>query len=279
MVSRHQLKSPIPNAETAPTQAVYRLFFEFLRMSPSYELVRLETLGELSSTAKRSLPSDFDVVLKTFELVGDVRETSFKKWWRSRGSDLFGGAPTSSVQLLSDSSSSKNKAKSAQSTIEVQPTDIILRIPTSLSSAEAMRQITDLFAAHKSLFNPTKSSKTASSGIQILSDRIHEEKLMKGLYLVQLKADHPDIEIWQLGTQARLSEDYANELRPVKNLKRPVKDVLYEKNIMTKLTSRALKHYEAIIENSARGQFPSTEKLSHKFNYDVLRDLLIYYEG
>jgi hypothetical protein len=277
MASRNQLKSPIPNAETAPTQAVYRLFFEFLRMSPSYELVRLEILGELSSTAKRSLPSDFDVVLKTFELVGDVRETSFKKWWRSRGSDLFGGAPTSSVQLLSDASSSKNKTKSAHSTIEVQPTDIILRIPTSLSSAEAMRQITDLFAANKSLFNPTKSSKTASSGIQILSDRIHEEKLMKGLYLVQLK--HPDIEIWQLGTQARLSEDYANELRPVKNLKRPVKDVLYEKNIMTKLTSRALKHYEAIIENSARGQFPSTEKLSHKFNYDVLRDLLIYYEG
>jgi hypothetical protein len=279
MSSTKDAKSRISNEGLTPSQPVFRLYFEFLRMSPSYELARLATNGELSDRAKKSLPSDFDVVLKTFEQIGDLRETSFKTWWRSRGSDLFGGAPTSSVQLLSDGSSSKNKTKSAHNTIEVQPTDIILRIPTSLSSAEAMRQITDLFAANRSLFNQTKSSKTASSGIQILSDRIHEEKLMKGLYLVQLKAEHPDIEIWQLGTQARLSEDYANELRPVKNLKRSMTGLEYDKAIMTKLTSRALKNYEAIIENSARGFFPSTEKLSHKFNYDVLKDLLIYYEG
>jgi hypothetical protein len=279
MSSTKDAKSRISNEGLTPSQPVFRLYFEFLRMSPSYELARLATNGELSDRAKKSLPSDFDVVLKTFELVGDVRETSFKKWWRSRGSDLFGGAPTPSVQLLSGGSSSKNKTKSANNTIEVKPTDIILHIPNSLSSAEAMRQITDLFTANKSLFNPTKSSKTASSGIQILSDRIHEEKLMKGLYLVQLKAEHPDIEIWQLGTQARLSEDYANELRPVKNLKRSMTGLEYDKAIMTKLTSRALKNYEAIIENSARGLFPSTEKLSHKFNYDLLRDLLIYYEG
>ena len=248
-------------------------------MSPSYEIARIATNGKLLGSAKKSLPSDFDAVLETFAQVGDVRETSFKKWWRSRGSDLFGATPTSTVRLISAASSSKNNAKSTNKTDETKPSEITIALPTALTYTDALKQVSDLLAANKSLFNLSKSSKTASSSIQILSDRIHEEKLMKGLYLVQLKAEHPDIEIWQLGTQARLSEDYANELRPVKNLKRSMQGLEYDKAIMTKLTSRALKNYEAIIENSARGFFPSTEKLSHKFNYDLLRDLLIYYEG
>jgi hypothetical protein len=279
MSSPKYAKSRISDEGMTPSHPVFRLYFEFLRMSPSYEIARLITNGQLSGRAKKSLPPDFDAVLKTFSQVGDVRETSFKKWWRSCGSDLFGTTPTAAVRLISAASSSKNIAKSTNKTDEAKPSEIIIAIPTALSYADALKQVSDLITANKRAFNQPKSLKNATSGIEILNDRIHEEKLMKGLYLVQLKAEHPDVEIWQLGTQARLSEDYANELRPVKNLKRSMKGLEYDKGIMTKLTSRALKNYEAIIENSARGLFPSTEKLSYKFNYDVLRDLLIYYEG
>ena len=47
---------------------------------------------------------------------------------------------------------------------------------------------------------------------------------------------------------------------------------------MKKLTSRALRNHEAIIENAARGIFPSDEPLKDKFDYEIVRKLMDFYE-
>ena len=54
------------------------LFFHYLRLSPSYELARKDSKGELSSEEKRKLPKDFKKVQETFALLGDVQNTLYR---------------------------------------------------------------------------------------------------------------------------------------------------------------------------------------------------------
>lgn len=57
--------------------AGFQLMFEFLRISPSYELARKQRTRGLSQREVASLPGDFDQVLKTYDLIGDVSADFF----------------------------------------------------------------------------------------------------------------------------------------------------------------------------------------------------------
>jgi hypothetical protein len=59
----------------APT-AGFQLMFEFLRLSPSYELARKHRTRGLNQRETASLPADFDQVLKTYDLLCEHRVLS-----------------------------------------------------------------------------------------------------------------------------------------------------------------------------------------------------------
>lgn len=229
------IKKPTPSAvsnvsDSERKHPVYRLFFEFLRMSPSYELARMETFNELGEIALNKLPIDFDIVRTTYKSVGNLRDITFNKWWETRGQDLFEGDQLPKPYFVNDDfRSTKNKTSKRFSPVELSPSSLLICIPTELKYSDALKHVTELLASKKDLFLQSKLLDDSTSAIKIISDRIHEEKLMKGLYLVQLKADFPSVELWQLGTEARISDDYAAELRPAKNLKSPEELVSYEK--------------------------------------------------
>ncbi len=249
-------------------------------MSPSYELARLKINDKLTVSMEKKLPPDFVAVIETFNKVGDIREISFRRWWETHGKELFGRDQLPTARLINEEICSPKNKKSAKASGATKSKDeLLIAVPISLSYSVAVDQVLELLAAQKKNFSSSKSQRSLQTKITVVNDRIHEEKLMKGLFLVQLRAEFPDTDLWQLGTEARISDAYADELRPAKNLKRPIDTVLYEKTIMNKLASRALKSHEAIIENAARGQFPNDTPLSYKFNYAVLRDILEYYEG
>ncbi len=60
----------------------HMFFFNYLRFSPSYLLARKANTTGLSLADKKSLPKDFDQVLKTYDLLGDVHNTLFRYWWQ-----------------------------------------------------------------------------------------------------------------------------------------------------------------------------------------------------
>ena len=78
-----------PNWHTRPTIG-YEFMFEYLRLSPSYELARKSQKEGLTAADKAALPPDFDVVLQTYRLLGDVQNTLFRSWWLRRGLKVFG---------------------------------------------------------------------------------------------------------------------------------------------------------------------------------------------
>ncbi|TWO64003.1 hypothetical protein FN976_28370 [Caenimonas sedimenti] len=66
------------------------LFFEYLRLSPSYGLAKRDVKGLLDPEC--TLPSYFSEVQSTYALLGDVHRVLFRLWWRQRGIKAFGMA-------------------------------------------------------------------------------------------------------------------------------------------------------------------------------------------
>jgi hypothetical protein len=64
--------------------------FEFLRLSPSYERARQASQVGMTEDQVRELPDDFQQVMATYELLGDVQETLFRQWWLKHGLRAFG---------------------------------------------------------------------------------------------------------------------------------------------------------------------------------------------
>jgi hypothetical protein len=77
---------------SADPNKLYRLWFELLALSPSYELAKRYRLqsGKLSKEDKDRKPADFEAVLKVFDDFGDVQKLFFKEWWTNRGLKLLG---------------------------------------------------------------------------------------------------------------------------------------------------------------------------------------------
>ena len=77
----------------------HRLWFEFLLLSPSYELARRfrASNGSLSPGDQARLPADFDQVLDVFDDFGDLQRSLFRPWLLERGLRLF-GAPGAKPQ-------------------------------------------------------------------------------------------------------------------------------------------------------------------------------------
>ena len=66
----------------------YMLWFEYLALSPSYELARQFRAGDLKISNNNRLPEDFDRVLEVFDDFGDVQRKQFLHWWRELGMQL-----------------------------------------------------------------------------------------------------------------------------------------------------------------------------------------------
>ena len=163
------IKNPPPSeqanvSDNERKHPVYRLFFEFLRMSPSYELARMETFNELDEIALNKLPIDFDIVRTTYKSVGNLRDITFNKWWETRGQELFEGEQLPKPHFVNvDFRSTKNKTSKSSSPVELSPSDLLISIPTKQKYSDALKHVTELLASKKDLFKQSKSIDDSSS--------------------------------------------------------------------------------------------------------------------
>lgn len=259
--------------------AGFQLMFEFLRLSPSYELARKHRTKGLNQRETASLPADFDQVLKTYDLLGDVSTEFFRSWWLKRGLEVFGnpykkprvhcigvlnaGKTIELNKMASPITSYLNNERNA----EGLNASLILSVPLTLKRSEVIKQISKLITEHGGV--DTEIEKKPQ--LKLVSKRLRPDVLHKGLRLLWIKAAKPNWELWRLGAKAELSQSYSKELDP--NAPKKVKTD-FEKDdriIMSKITSRYLTKYEAIAENAARGLFPTDRPvMSAGFDYPLI---------
>lgn len=249
---------------TKPTSA-YMLMFEFLRLSPSYELARVHRTTGLSKEQKKTLPTDFKQVLATYDRLGDVRTALFRGWWLNRGLPAFGNPyskpivhkiaslrPNQDVMLV-DVSDELNQFLIDTRSDEGLTESLLVSIPLGGSRSDVLKQINKLLEQNPPIkvkpINPTNQ-------LKLMGQRLHANVLLKGVRLLWLKAAKPKWENWRLGAYTKLSPSYASVLNyegPKKTASAIEQD---DRIVMGKITSRALKRFEHIAENAARGKFP-----------------------
>lgn len=246
----------------------HMFFFNYLRFSPSYLLARKANKTGLSLADKKSLPKDFDQVLKTYDLLGDVHNTLFRYWWQRNGHEVFGvpyEKPRAQIISVVDGANKSSKryedelahflANERQQ--KVSGSSLIISIPIDHSPAKALRLIKQYLQEHEHLCEP--GSKEIQPILTLQGQRFNSNALMKGFGLLMFKAAFPKMEHWRLGVSAKLSDSYSPALD--RKAKRQTKDVIEagDRILMGKITYRSLDKYQKIAENAARGKFPCSD--------------------
>lgn len=253
----------------------FLLWFEFLSISPSYELARRYREGTLTEEERRALPADFDVVLAVFDDLGDVQRQVFWAWWRDRGIDHFGyPGKKPSVRRIAALKRTTENAQDAVSRTEAyiggewqeqgRQATMILALPIGLSKAQITRQI---FAHLDKIPADKRKVREAKPKYQLVGKKHDRSSLLRYFRVVWVRARLPKVALWRIGAISEVSGTYSKRIEPFE---------LVQKNASTDdrlalkiLTSRALYRGRMIAENAARGLFPSYAPCKHAVEADL----------
>lgn len=267
-----------PGWHLQPT-AGYELMIEFLRISPSYELARKANMEGLTDEEKRSLPSDFELVLKTYKQFGDIRQILFRQWWLKRGLKIFGnpyskpkvhqiahlqaGRDTPAGSLTDQMQVYLDGARRDEGLTEA----LVVTVPIGIRKRDINRQIAKLLDSHVS----DEYQHPSQPKLKLLGKRLRAEVLLKGMFLLWIKAAKPKWENWRLGVASDFSPTYSKALDVNDSKKGARGDEQYDRILMAKITVRALRKFETIAENAARGKFPCQDPVEKsEFDYPNL---------
>ncbi|MBV5300785.1 MAG: hypothetical protein J0649_03230 [Methylococcales bacterium] len=262
----------------------YRLWFEYLRLSPTYLLAhRHKTAykGGLTEAQKSTLPDDFDDVLKTYDAFGDIYKYPFRDWWDFHSEQLFGvrysklrAHPLAYIAEkhspnIEACQSALNNFLSGHLHRYFSSGYLILAVPLADSRAEIIKSINEVITDE--FIQPSKIELNAP--YKLHGERFHYDALETGLHLLCLRMQEPKTSLWKLGVTAGVSESYAHLDNTVKKLKA---NMIEPTQILENLSSRALKGATLVMENAARGKFPCKDKiavptLNYRYMWQIMR--------
>ena len=281
----------------------YRLWYEYLRLSPTYWLAHKHITGYkggLTEDERKKLPLDFDDVIKTYERFRDVYSQTFGSWWSQKGSTIF-HAPLRSnkVELISkalhgipsiDSCIADIENYFGKGELNVNPSTgqsidpitgisaykarselLVVSIPIRVNKSDAMKQLKMIIDdnCYDLLEIPKNSQHTVSSHIYKLhGERFRLKASITGLRLLWTKAQHRNLEPWQIGALAEISK-----IHKFPNIHIPPKNAIeYQSRItLGSLTNRKLKSAVVVMENAARGKFSCNDEVEiPEINYQYM---------
>lgn len=267
---------------TKGIQGYVMLMFEYLRLSPTYELARKARMGKLTAKERQLLPDDFDQVLKTYDEYGDISKVEFADWWARTGINLYGTEYIKpQVRQIANIEKSEEYEPGFAKALEQyfrgfrkhegSGRALILAIPLGMPKRAILKEVTKMINK-TGVTVPPKAQKAKRS---LAAKRLRSAPLFIGLNLLWAKAQNPDWVNWRLGVAAKVSP--TNAIGLDLNAKKASAKTVDQRNNMTVLTSRALKKAQYIAENAARGRFPDPKPIAlPEFDYaDIYRRMRI----
>lgn len=259
----------------------YILMLEALRLSPTYELARKTRAGEITRAEKKKLPKDFDQVLATYDMIGDVNKIVFRYWWIQRGIRVFGKPYTKPEIKVIDTFAheeyvdKKNLFKNLEMNFvnersnDGQPPTMLLSIPLTMNKTEVLKKL-------KTILDENKIQKEVMPNqplIKIMSTRFNEMAIVRGIRLLYLRSIMIDGKLWELGIVSDISKKYSQMQHSRFGTKAKDAHEKYDRMVLTNITNRMIKKFELIVENAARGRFPCDDPIDYpKFDYLTLWD-------
>ena len=89
MTQKDLFLESVPDADVIPKPTwKHRSFYEFLEISPSYYLIYLYKNQKKSLSTIKKI-EQYERVLETYDLIGDIYNQKFEDWWRNGAYKLF----------------------------------------------------------------------------------------------------------------------------------------------------------------------------------------------
>jgi hypothetical protein len=191
----------------AEMNRLYRLWFEMLGLSPSYELARRyrDSNGLLSVEDQARLPKDFENVLAVYDDFGDVNHSFFRLWWLERGLNLMGslGKPPqvkALAKIQKDHADIKTVTHSIKQHLQGewldqnQPSSLVLSVPLNQTRETILKQVKQLLDQH---IEPKHVPKPAKYKLE--AKHIQVQNVVDAMQVLWIRAAKPDWELWKVG--------------------------------------------------------------------------------
>jgi hypothetical protein len=227
----------------------HELFFYFLLMSPSYQLAH-----ELKNKKKKkniTLPKDFELVKKTYDLIGDIYKATFEDWWQNGGYKLF----------------------EYQTKIKKLAFSVDLSKPQSVTLKEIQETIKSAYDSNKNIKEKQK--------ISFVKNKLHYSSLndRKNFLINKAVANFKlgkEVEHWRVAVRARVLSKWIEGLTFDS---KPTQENLKARIALGELSSKLLKEGWHLCENAARLNFPSCKPNSNALPFDfvMLKDVMFNY--
>jgi len=247
----------------------FQMFFEYLRISPSYALA-VECGSQAKLTKALGDKAWAERVFQTRSDVGNVYETLYREWWLANGLKLFGiqtARPrTAAIAHLSHAHTDNELLDASQARLanyinepfnqQGRPDSLLVSIPLGQKRTTIMRQLRKLLddANTAPVFQP--------EALYVLeNNKMRYRRLLAGLRLVYMRAARPDEELWRVAARAKISPTH-NTLDPL-GKKKDAKSA-ESRRMLTIMASRLLHDALIVAENAAQGIFPSMQPTSVK---------------
>jgi hypothetical protein len=252
----------------------FQMFFEYLRISPSYALAN--ELKNEQALAKALGDSEWAArVWKTYSDIGDVYGVMYRDWWLTNGLRLFGihtaKPKTQVISRLSHldglSVKSINDYLGIDFVQQGRPDSVLVSIPLGQKRMTIMRQLRKLLdeANQSPIYQPK-----ALYPLEV--NKMRYRRLLAGLRLVYMQAARPDEALWRVATRSKISINHG-KLDPDTSMK-SARDA-DSRRMLTIMASRLMRDTLIIAENAAQGRFPTMDPTSVKtFDFEVLKKMI-----
>ena len=249
----------------APQDWRFQMFFEYLRISPSYNLASeckneaefIKALGDKEKARK---------VWKTYQDIGNVYGIFYRDWWLKNGLRLFGTQTakpiTKTVLRLSHAKDNKSNIQNLIQYLETdyakqgEPDSLLVSIPLSQKRVKIMKQLKLLLdEAYK---EPIYEPKTI---YQLTKNKMQYRRLLGGLRLAYFQCYKPKDALWRVALRAKISHSHG-KLDP--DSKTKDRTLNSSKKVLTFMASRLMTDTLLIAENAAQGNFPSVDETTVK---------------
>ena len=245
----------------------FQMFFEYLRISPSYELaLRCESAEELGEYILD--PIRTEQVWATSLDMGNVYEMLYRDWWLEKGIELFGVHHTKPhLRTIARIGQHESESKQLDFTTQCEkfarttfieqgkPDSLIVSIPLELNPTTINKQLNKLLSDAKKK-HPLANQPTPYS---LVDNKLQYRRLLAGLKLIYMRAARPQEELWRIAARAKISNSH-KKIRS-DEAKKDNKNAEGRK-MLTIMASRMIHDTLVIAENAATGQFPSVAPIS-----------------
>lgn len=225
------------------------IFFNFLLVSPSYALAH--KYRNKKKISKADLPADFKKVQSTYNLIGNIYNTTFEEWWQAGGYKLFD--------------------------YEDNVRNITINVDLSKPEEESLRKV---ISTIKNAYR-LKREKRDNKRIKFLKNKINLPSLVDRKNFVIMKAlgnraFKRELEHWRVAIGARLHSKWTEGLQI--NSKVTLEN-LRARTALGELSSKLLKDAWYLSENAARLEFPSYKQNPNAIpiNFKHLSEVMFKY--